>query len=362
MISSKIKTTLAAAAVASLLVGCVSIGPPKPSASYPGSFENAPTPKALAKSSIQTEDLFKSKNLDDVLGAKQKVLVSRFNVSFVTGNEAFASAAGGRTFGGGYSSGAKAKMNVSLANVNQAEMQSIADAAYADFLAQLKAAGHEPVLPHQFRDSVGYKGISFYKKGKEKAFLKDSSMADKRTIVTISPKGLPIWFAANQGDAGITDGIANAKGSNWMGKEFGANVITVDMTIDFANVHSSGNSSNFFGSSKAEVSANANLNLNHLRIDVQGSIDKNGNAAEWGWFTYDGNDRLSVGGSYGTLRELTADESDGSVFSLGGGYNFASAATSKSTYAVVAKSGAYKKGALDMIQASSSAFIKAVND
>ena len=47
--------------------------------------------------------------------------------------------------GGGSSSGAKATMEVVLGNVDFATLQSIADAAYADFIDELKSSGIEVV-------------------------------------------------------------------------------------------------------------------------------------------------------------------------------------------------------------------------
>src|SRR5687767_443531 len=103
---------------------------------------------AIAPSDVATTDIRKLVDVKSIRGAKgaKRVAVPGYRVIFTTRTKVVANAEdwlGG--VGGGRSSGAKASMEVVLGNVDFQALQSITDAAYTDFIDQLKAASIEVV-------------------------------------------------------------------------------------------------------------------------------------------------------------------------------------------------------------------------
>ncbi len=353
------KVAIIAAITTFVLTGCISLGPPKPAEQYPTHFETAPAPKALPVSKIDTGDLFDDKNLDDTLGETSRVVVSGFNVTFVLKNKVSASVSGGRTLGGGTSSGAKASMDVSLAGVSGEDMQAIVDAMYADFIAQLSSSGREIIPVDKMRSSVGYRAFKFHDPISNTPFFKEAELSDPRTTLTMSPTGLPLWFNQAEGSMGITDN-ANTFAQAYLAFEHDAVAIRVSMVIDFADLSSSGNSSGFFGGGTAEVGAAANLAIKLARIDTTMG-DKNSLISAWGTFYEDGKRSLSKGNGYGVFKELDSNRDSGVILPLGS-FNFTSAATNRSSHAIVTDPKTYRSQVLDMAQALNATFIKAANE
>jgi hypothetical protein len=71
--------------------------------------------------------------------------------------------------GGGKSSGSKASMEVMLANVDHALMQSIANDAYPAFVTKMKAAGVEVVAAETLKASETFKSLELTEAVPEKA-------------------------------------------------------------------------------------------------------------------------------------------------------------------------------------------------
>jgi len=84
------------------------------------------------------------KDAASMLPASKRVGVAGFRVVFITDNSIKAQVRASY-FGGTDRSGANARMDVALTGVDNATMQAITDKAYANFLAQLAAAGREVV-------------------------------------------------------------------------------------------------------------------------------------------------------------------------------------------------------------------------
>jgi hypothetical protein len=72
------------------------------------------------------------------IAGTQQVVIGQFTVAFLTERKDIAKAGGG-LMGGGF--GGKSTVRSQLAGVEPAQMQAVADAAYADFAAKLGAAG-----------------------------------------------------------------------------------------------------------------------------------------------------------------------------------------------------------------------------
>ena len=94
---------------------------------------------------IQVVDQFHMVHSDGMKGAK-RVAISVFNVAFPSDNTLTANM---KAKGGGFSFASRASMHTALTGVDQATQQRIADAAYAAFVADLKAAGFDVVGPEE---------------------------------------------------------------------------------------------------------------------------------------------------------------------------------------------------------------------
>lgn len=84
-------------------------------------------------------------HLDGFKGA-HRVAISVFNVAFPDENRFSANM---HNRGGGFSFSAKSTMHTTIDGVDRATRQRIADAAYADFVAELKTAGFDVVGPDE---------------------------------------------------------------------------------------------------------------------------------------------------------------------------------------------------------------------
>ena len=103
---------------------------------------------AISPEEIAKTDIRKLVDVKSIRGAKgsKRVAVPGYRVIFTTRSKVTARAEdwlGG--VGGGSSSGSKATMEVVLGNVDFPTLQTIADAAYADLLDDLKTSGIEVV-------------------------------------------------------------------------------------------------------------------------------------------------------------------------------------------------------------------------
>ena len=86
----------------------------------------------------------------------KRVIVAGFRVGFVVRDSVTASVAAGYQFGGTHTSGASSKTAVELAGVDAATLQNITDQLYADFIADLEAAGRVVVPMEDVRASEGF--------------------------------------------------------------------------------------------------------------------------------------------------------------------------------------------------------------
>jgi hypothetical protein len=216
---------------------------------------------AIAPADIATTDIRKLVDVKSIRGAKgsKRVAVPGYRVLFTTSSKVVARAEdwlGG--VGGGSSSGAKATMEVVLGNVEFATLQGIADAAYADFIDDLKSGGLEVVPVETITASAAYKKMKMTGSTAEKPYIKRSRDAKTHYLV-VSPAALPLWFTNGDGD--VSDqgmNQTNSRALSAMANELDTLVLFPIVHIDFASLGSSGGKF----ARRASVSAKAAIYAN----------------------------------------------------------------------------------------------------
>jgi len=295
----KIKTSIklmGAIAIGSVLTGCISFGPPKPSANFPVKFDQVPMAKALPVGvKIDASDYFKDENnLDDALSTSNKVAIAKFNLTFVVEDRVAATTGDGNA----------AVMDVVLSGVSKAQFQAITDAAYADLVAQLKAAGREIVPVEKIRETVGYHGITFmgpsgasWNTGMDTEIL----TTQERTIVAgYWPSGLPGWYFD----------VFNNNNHNavpFLASELKATVLSVDITVHFTEMETSGRGSAWF-SSDASVNAKQMVKVVSSLYDGK-YLEDFPSAGEQGIFTQEQGEVIDVPGTFAKVKNGSSSES-----------------------------------------------------
>lgn len=180
-----------------------------------------------------------------VLKGARRVAIGSYQVEFVHKGAASAS-----SYRIGESGRANTNVVVSLTGLAPADFQAIADAAYAQTQAELKAAGLELVPQEQVLASATYRKLT------EGA----SAVAETRTKDTWSmvhaPSGLKVYGEG----AGSTGGLmalatlgqtmSAAFGQTDFSKELGAAIVNVRLVVNFVDMTSSDRS--WFGRSSGE--------------------------------------------------------------------------------------------------------------
>lgn len=163
-----------------------------------------------------------------------RVAVAGFRVVYVVHNEVSAISRASYLPGGVEHGTARSKMEVDLVGVDDETLQAITDAAFDRFVAQLKAAGREVIVP-EATEYAGYKVSSPLPQPVDVGKLKGKAF---------SPKGMPLWWQVGDswGDAGL--GQKNMRAFNMHSEALGAPVTIAPMiVVDFAQMQSSGNKS-----------------------------------------------------------------------------------------------------------------------
>jgi hypothetical protein len=198
---------------------------------------------AISPADVETADIRKLVDVRSIKGAKgaKRVVVPGYRVIFTTRSKVTARAEdwlGG--VGGGSSSGSKATMEVVLGNVDFPTLQTIADAAYADLLDDLKTSGIEVVPLETITASASFQKMKMTGSSAEKPYTKKSR--DRNTdYLVVSPSAIPLWFTNFDGD--ISDqGMSqtNIRAIMGMSKELDALVLFPIMHVDFASLGASG--------------------------------------------------------------------------------------------------------------------------
>lgn len=259
---------------------------------------------AIAPADVATTDIRKLVDVKSIRGAKgtKRVAVPGYRVIFTTRTKVVARAEdwlGG--VGGGSSSGAKATMEVVLGNVEFPALQAIADAAYADFIAELQSSGMEVVPLETIMASPEFQKMKMTGSTAEKPYTKRSR--DKKTdYIVVSPSAIPLWFTNWDGD--ISDqGMSqtNIRAIMTMAKELDALMLYPIMHVDFATVGSSGGKF----ARRASVSAKAAIYANPAYTLFYIANAKGGAFARM-------NDGIGVEGDPGEF--VTADHASNAAF------------------------------------------------
>lgn len=259
---------------------------------------------AIAPADVATTDIRKLVDVKSIRGAKgaKRVIVPGYRVIFTTRTKVVARAEdwlGG--VGGGRSSGAKATMEVVLGNVDFPTLQAIADAAYADFLDELKAGGVEVVPLEAVTASAAFQKMKMTGSTAAKPYTKRSR--DKNTdYIVVSPTAIPLWFTNWDGD--ISDqgmGQTNIRAIMAMAKELDALALFPIMHVDFATVGGSGGKF----ARRASVSAKAAIYANPAYTLFYIANEKGGQFARM-------NDGIGVEGDPGEF--VTADQASNQAF------------------------------------------------
>ncbi|HEX6640929.1 MAG TPA: hypothetical protein VF215_07435, partial [Thermoanaerobaculia bacterium] len=198
---------------------------------------------AISPADVATTDIRKLVDVKSIRGAKgaKRVAVPGYRVIFTTRSKVTARAEdwlGG--VGGGKSSGAKASMEVVLGNVDFATLQTIADAAYADLIDDLKSNGVEVVPLESITASAAFQKMKMTGSSAEKPYTKRSR--DRNTdYLVVSPSAIPLWFTNWDGD--VSDqgmNQTNIRAIMSMSKELDALVLYPIVHVDFASLGASG--------------------------------------------------------------------------------------------------------------------------
>lgn len=170
----------------------------------------------------------------EAIKGEKKVVIGSFNVGFVEEKKAKSTAQGGLL---GTSAG-RASATAKLLNVPDSVMQAITDAAYQDFVAQLKANGYEVV------DRSTITGLESFKKmnTEESPQRGDAAWVGGSEAVFFAPKGMKLALTGEKAAFGAGGfGFANpAVASVQAAKEGKVAVINASYLVDFANAETYG--------------------------------------------------------------------------------------------------------------------------
>ncbi|MEJ6601403.1 MAG: hypothetical protein QNL51_02410 [Opitutaceae bacterium] len=264
----------------------------------------------------------------------KRVIVAGFRVGFVVRDSVTASVAAGYQFGGTHTSGASSKTAVELAGVDAATLQNITDQLYADFIADLEAAGRVVVPMEDVRASEGFAKLATT----PTPYTKESKFLQDRILSVYTPEGIPLWWEhGNQiGDKGPF-ATGNWKAAGSMSVDLAAIVVAPTFLISFAELESSGNKRGMFagyGSGKASTGASPKICLLknetkmlaiHFKLKIAGDI---GSVAL--------KDQIVVG-EFGA-EIITLDERDNNNATRAGLLGLAQATGSQGLFAAAGKS------------------------
>ncbi len=96
----------------------------------------------------------------------KRIFISSFFVNYQIYNEKQKTKAGGSTFGGGMRGDAKAEASVGLDGLSEADVQSITDKLYQDFLSKIKNLGYTLITVDEAAKTKTYEDYELLKGGK----------------------------------------------------------------------------------------------------------------------------------------------------------------------------------------------------
>jgi hypothetical protein len=187
---------------------------------------------------ITAEDCYTANpaKIIDTYGIKKitkpvRLAIAGYQVSFVVRNKSTAHAT--NILGSGT---AKSSMETFLGNVDYALMQQIADAAYADFVEQMKATGHQVLTLEEVKAAKAYAKLE---KVSVSATTPHRAKLQNMHLIVVPATGLELWFNK-------FDGLSSGKGGDnvrvlaELEKELQAVVLQPSIALDFAYLEASG--------------------------------------------------------------------------------------------------------------------------
>lgn len=231
------------------------------------------------------------------LANRPKIVVSGYTLAFVQG--ATASAFGGGT--GLDTSQRRTQIATRLVGLTDTMAQDMADAAYSDLVAQLRAAGFEVLDPAHFQASEQMSGVARYS-----APVGGQGVIDSRATkawVAYGPRALPLIrghaFETGMGAVAASGALMRFGRAS---RDLDAVIISPRLLLDYIDMESSGSR---IYSGSASVDADLRFGINPIsKVDfVWGN---NGGGAMPGWFTTKG---VFTPQPFGILAQ-TADRSD----------------------------------------------------
>ncbi|MCG9917618.1 MAG: hypothetical protein MH112_14835 [Phenylobacterium sp.] len=231
------------------------------------------------------------------LANRPKIIISGYTLAFVQG--ATASAFGGGT--GLDTSQRRTQIATRLVGLTDTMAQDMADAAYGDLVAQLRAAGFEVLDPAGFQASEQMSGVARYS-----APVGGQGIIDSRATkawVAYGPRALPLIkghaFETGMGAVAASGALMRFGRAS---RDLDAVIISPRLLLDYVDMESTGQRT-YSGS--ASVDAELRFGINPIsKVDfVWGN---NGGGAMPGWFTTKG---VFTPQPFGILAQ-TADRSD----------------------------------------------------
>lgn len=193
---------------------------------------------APAAFAITAADCYKADpgNVIDLYGIKKitkpvRLAIAGYQVSFIVRNKATAHAM--NVLGSGT---AKSSMETFLGNVDYALMQAIADAAYADFVEQMKATGHQVLSAEEVKGAKAYAKLT---KVPVSAANAHTVKLQNMHLIVVPATGQELWFNKFDGLSGGKGGD-NVRVMGELEKELQAIVLQPSIAIDFAYLDAAG--------------------------------------------------------------------------------------------------------------------------
>ena len=267
-----------------------------------------------------------------------KVVVGSFKVGFFTEKDASSKAGSG--FGG------RASADVDLKGISDSLRQEITNAAYADFLAQLKAKGISVANRADLLADADFKGVKTY-----------DFPYDDGDIKYFSPAAIgnkSYFFIGESPDftGGFGFGNPTVSSVNYV-KKSGVKVISALYVVDFVNSEGSGNS-RWASGARVEVGQGISVTNGSKLVIVGG---------EGGTFS-NPNGSIMLGQSvyspkqFGTIKNTNSDGYVAAETALNIATALMGAGTNQSrSYEVTADAGKYKSAAMEVIKDTNLAVI-----
>jgi len=227
----------------------------QPAAAVTTALDPAPGVADLEMESFLDQRIWPKKDL----AVMKKVVVGGFRVAFATKATVSDSVRASYLPGGINKSGVNSKIELSLEGIDLQRMQALADKAYQDFLAQLKANSVE-LLP--YADFAAHPSFAEIEAAKQKDGQPYTVTHEGRTYVVLSPSGMKLWFdqAEALGDQGAF-GWGNGRRAGDFAFDNQALVLNPLLVVDFAETASARNKGLFGVRDESDVEAKAGMSL-----------------------------------------------------------------------------------------------------